>query len=562
VAEAPAKKSKGKAAAAPAPAPEEAQQQLASSSSKPLAGKILVFSGTLSTNRKKATAMAQGAGAKVTGDVSGSTTHLVAGPGAGTKVDKAEAKGVTIWTEDDFLAAVGGGGGDGGGGGGKAKAAPAPKAAGKRKANTVDDEDDDDEGKGESAAKKMKGQMNKMKTDVAAKGKGKAAQALDTLVVCVSGQMSMVRKQFWDWLRSHGATVNQSGVTRDTTHLITTAAEADNPTNKVLEAMRRGTLVVSEDFVQEAVRLGALPDVTAYLLIDPADQEQGASKSKPRNAKAAAAAADRSDDRSAVAPGRAMQATLLAAKGGGKLVTVTTSAKSAAAARQVMLADKYDAKKVDPTGWLMSEKLDGVRAYWDGANFYSRNGNAFPAPLWFKEGLPSTPLDGELWAGRRQFRRCLSIVRSGTSGDLWQYITYLVFDAPALDKPYEQRLAYIQGCIGRVAGTGSDGASSAAAGADVSAAAGTPYAAPVGAITCTGRAHVSAELAKVEAQGGEGLMLRRPGSKYEHTRSKNLLKVKNQKDEEAIVRAHEGGAGKNSFRTGALPRELGRKLIP
>jgi DNA ligase 1 len=58
--------------------------------------------------------------------------------------------------------------------------------------------------------------------------------------------------------------------------------------------------------------------------------------------------------------------------------------------------------------------------YWDGTNFYSRNGNAFPAPAWFKLGLPSTPLDGELWAGRHQFRRCLSIVRSASSGDLWQ----------------------------------------------------------------------------------------------------------------------------------------------
>ena len=57
----------------------------------------------------------------------------------------------------------------------------------------------------------------------------------------------------------------------------------------------------------------------------------------------------------------------------------------------------------------MSEKLDGVRAYWDGHNFYSRNGNQFPAPDWFKEHMPSCELDGELWAGRRQFRRCLGV---------------------------------------------------------------------------------------------------------------------------------------------------------
>ena len=64
-----------------------------------------------------------------------------------------------------------------------------------------------------------------------------------------------------------------------------------------------------------------------------------------------------------------------------------------------MLADKYT-EKMDPTAWWLSEKLDGVRAYWDGSDFYSRNGNHFPAPAWFKAGLPPTPLDGELWMGR------------------------------------------------------------------------------------------------------------------------------------------------------------------
>jgi len=221
---------------------------------------------------------------------------------------------------------------------------------------------------------------------------------LGSMVVCVSGQMSMVRKQFWAWLRSQGATVNMQGVTRDTTHLITTAAEADNPTNKVLEAMRKGTLVVtegrnalprrpcmqvlitaphfptgtlvvSEGFVQEAVRLGAPPDVTPYLLIDPANlpvQPAGASKAHKGSPSKAAAiwAASAAAAGGPVTPGAAMHATLLATKGSGPVVQVLANAASAAEATQVMLADKYDAKKVDPTGWLISEKLDGVRAYW------------------------------------------------------------------------------------------------------------------------------------------------------------------------------------------------------
>ena len=41
----------------------------------------------------------------------------------------------------------------------------------------------------------------------------------------------------------------------------------------------------------------------------------------------------------------------------------------------VMLAQTYDPDRDDPTGWLMSEKLDGVRCYWDGSTLYTRNGN-------------------------------------------------------------------------------------------------------------------------------------------------------------------------------------------
>ena len=64
----------------------------------------------------------------------------------------------------------------------------------------------------------------------------------------------------------------------------------------------------------------------------------------------------------------------------------------------VLLAETLEKVKPapDPTGWWISEKLDGVRAYWDGKNFYSRNNLRFDAPEWFKEKLPAdSHLDGE-----------------------------------------------------------------------------------------------------------------------------------------------------------------------
>jgi len=48
----------------------------------------------------------------------------------------------------------------------------------------------------------------------------------------------------------------------------------------------------------------------------------------------------------------------------------------------ILLAHKWELDH-DPTGWWMSEKLDGVRAYWDGEAFVSRLGNRFVAPDWF-----------------------------------------------------------------------------------------------------------------------------------------------------------------------------------
>lgn len=77
-----------------------------------------------------------------------------------------------------------------------------------------------------------------------------------------------------------------------------------------------------------------------------------------------------------------------------------------------MLADTYNPELHDPVGWLMSEKLDGVRCYWNGSAMYTRNGHLFYPPDWFKELLPKDLcLDGELWTNRADFQKIVSIVR-------------------------------------------------------------------------------------------------------------------------------------------------------
>ena len=70
-------------------------------------GKTVVLTGTLSSyGRKEATELLENLGAKVTGSVSKATDVVIAGVEAGSKLDKAQALGITVLNEDEFLALI------------------------------------------------------------------------------------------------------------------------------------------------------------------------------------------------------------------------------------------------------------------------------------------------------------------------------------------------------------------------------------------------------------------------------------------------------------------------
>jgi DNA ligase-1 len=199
----------------------------------------------------------------------------------------------------------------------------------------------------------------------------------------------------------------------------------------------------------------------------------------------------------------------------------------------LLLAEKWE-PNIDITGWWLSEKLDGVRAYWDGTQLLSRLGNRFHPPPWFIESLPkATPLDGELWGGRKLFQRTVGIVKRQDQSPLWKDLLYVVFDAPKHDGSFEERIAHCETVLRN-----------------------QKYARVHAQSACTGIEHLRAELARIEALGGEGLMARRPKSRYEAGRSSSLLKVKSFKDAEARVVGHVAGAGRHKGRLGALHVEL------
>ena len=195
---------------------------------------------------------------------------------------------------------------------------------------------------------------------------------------------------------------------------------------------------------------------------------------------------------------------------------------------EILLAHSWDNEQ-DVTGWHISEKLDGVRAYWDGKQFLSRLGNVFHAPEWFTQDFPSFALDGELWIGRGLFQDTVSVVRRKNAGDLWKRVKYLVFDIPEVEYVVEQRFMAIVRVVETIA-----------------------YAEAVDQRPCRGLGHLREELTRVESLGGEGLMVRQPGSFYERTRSTTLLKIKSFFDAEATVTGYTKGRGRHKGRCGAL----------
>ncbi len=200
----------------------------------------------------------------------------------------------------------------------------------------------------------------------------------------------------------------------------------------------------------------------------------------------------------------------------------------------LLLAHNWD-NSLDIAGWWMSEKLDGVRAYWDGERFLSRQGNEFFAPDWFTEGLPRMVLDGELWMGRKQFQKTVSIVRRQDRSDAWRKLRYMVFDAPKAAEGFEGRIQVLQKALANKP---------------------SKFAEALTHGVCRDAKHLLKELKRIDRLGGEGLMLRKPSSRYEAGRSTTLLKVKTFHDAEAVVIGHEAGRGKHKGRLGALRMQL------
>lgn len=200
-----------------------------------------------------------------------------------------------------------------------------------------------------------------------------------------------------------------------------------------------------------------------------------------------------------------------------------------AAAPQVMLANQYRDENI--TGWLASEKLDGIRGYWDGEKLYSRNGKQLPMPEEWAKHFPPFALDGELFIARGQFDNTSGRIRSGD----WRGVKLYVFDLPHASGTLPQRLAVLKQWLDKHP---------------------NEHLTIIEQRPVTGIEHARQLLAEIEHKGGEGLILREANAPYSAGRSSKMLKLKSQHDAECTVTAHHPGQGKYRHLLGALSCRL------
>lgn len=204
---------------------------------------------------------------------------------------------------------------------------------------------------------------------------------------------------------------------------------------------------------------------------------------------------------------------------------------AAASKPDLLLAQLYD-DSIDVRQYWISEKLDGVRAFWTGQHLITRGGQVIAAPDWFIAQFPAQALDGELWLGRNQFAQTLSIVsKAQPVTQEWQQMRYAIFELPNAAGTFTERIAAMQKLVQQ---------------------SNSPYLWLIPQFRLQNSAALMAKLRQLEQQGAEGLMLHHQAALYKTGRSADLLKLKSYQDTEAVVIGYRAGKGKYQGMVGAL----------
>ncbi|MDH5517061.1 MAG: DNA ligase [Gammaproteobacteria bacterium] len=182
--------------------------------------------------------------------------------------------------------------------------------------------------------------------------------------------------------------------------------------------------------------------------------------------------------------------------------------------------------------YWVSEKLDGVRAYWNGKQLLTRQGYKINAPKWFTRVLPAASLDGELWIGRGRFDELSATVRTYHTNHVgWQTVKYMVFDLPGSPQTFDLRLTQLQKLIQSI---------------------NAKHIQLIKQYRVTTHQQLTKTLNETVKAGGEGLMLHLGSTYYHGGRTNDLLKLKTYEDAEAVVIKHLPGKGKFKGMLGSI----------
>ncbi|MBU1657516.1 DNA ligase [bacterium] len=192
-------------------------------------------------------------------------------------------------------------------------------------------------------------------------------------------------------------------------------------------------------------------------------------------------------------------------------------------------------KEQNISGWMMSEKLDGIRAFWDGKNLRSRQNKIINAPSWFREKLPPFALDGELWSKRGDFENIQSIVMDEVPHARWDEIKYMIFEVPHAEGDFNTRLNRAKKYKDELK---------------------LHHIEVIEQKICAGPIELDVYLQSVLAKGGEGVMIKDGSKSYFEGRSDSILKVKASQDMEAEVIGYKNASGKFTGMMGSLHVKL------